>query len=81
MLYKNNKQVSQQNRMIFALRISLYNIIRRDVTVEGISPYVLPIGSILFSDCYALFYNFHYLQSLLSENNIITDDAQRKNTV
>ena len=41
---------------------------------------VLAISSILFSNYYALFANVYYLQYLFSENNIITDDAQRRNT-
>ena len=42
----------QQNRISFFLRIFRYNMIRnrRNVTVEGISPYVLAIASILFSN-------------------------------
>ena len=56
-------------------------MIRRNVTVEGISTYALVITSILFSNYYALFYNVYYLQCLFLENNITTDDAQRKKTV
>ena len=52
----------------------------RNATVEGISPYVLATASIQFSNYHALFYNVYYLQCLFLENNIITDDAQRKIT-
>ena len=73
-LYNYSKNVSQQTRIIFALRIYLYNTIESNVTVEGILPCVLVIASILFWNYYALF-------RLFLENNIITNDAQRKNTV
>ena len=56
-------------------------MIRRKFSVEGISPYMLAIASILFSNYYARFCNVYYLQCLFLENNIITDDAQRKSTV
>ena len=64
-----------------ALRIYLYNTIQRNVTMEGFSKCVLVIASILFSSYYVLFGNFYDLRCLLLENNIITDDTQRKNTV
>ena len=73
-LYNYSKNVSQQTRIIFALRIYLYNTIESNVTVEGTLPCVLVIASILFWNYYALF-------RLFLENNIITNDAQRKNTV
>ena len=68
-------------RTKMALRIYLYNTIQRNVTMEGFSKCVLVIASILFSSYYVLFCNFYDLQCLLLENNIITDDTQRKNTV
>ena len=80
-LYNYSKNISQQTRIIFALRIYLYNTIGSNVTVEGILPCVLVIASILFWNYYALFHNLYYLQRLFLENNIITNDAQRKNTV
>ena len=47
---------------------------------RGTSTYALSIASILFSNCYAPFYNVYYLQCLFLENNIITDNIQKKNT-
>lgn len=49
--------------------------------MKGISLCVLAIEPILFSNCYVGFYSAHCLQRSLLENNIITDDAQRKITV
>ena len=49
--------------------------------MKGISLCVLAIASILFSNCYVGFYSAYCLQRSLLENNIITDDAQRKITV
>ena len=49
--------------------------------MKGISLCVLAIESILFSNCYVGFYSAYCLQRSLLENNIITDDAQRKITV
>ena len=66
----------------FGLQIFLYNkmlMIRRNFTVEGISPCVFATASILFSNYYALLYNVYYLQYLFLEN--ITDDAHRKSTI
>ena len=62
-LHFQNKKLSNilyklNNRIIFAQRIYLYSTIRRNVTVEGISPYAPTIASILFSNYYILFTMF-----------------------
>ena len=42
---------------------------------------VLAIALILFSNYYALFCNVYYVRSLFLENNILTEDSQRENSV
>ena len=76
MMFKNN--ISQENRIIFALRICKYKTIRRNITLEGISSCFIAIASTLFSNYYTRFY-VYYLQQLFLENNNITYNTQRKN--
>ena len=77
----NNKNVSQQNRTSFALRF-IYTIQLKVMLLwKELHPVCLPIAPFLFSNYNKLFYNVYYLQYLLLENNITTDDAQKKITV
>ena len=80
-LHKKNKEVSQQNRIIFTLWFYLYNTVQKNVTIKGFSSCVLAIASILFSNYLVLFYNVHNWLCLFLESNIITNDAQKEITV